>query len=42
MFGKCRFEKKTRIVEKEEKASTKLVDGMGVVMNEVGLEGGNM
>jgi hypothetical protein len=34
--------KKTRIVEEEEQASTKLANGMGGVMNERGLEGRKM
>jgi hypothetical protein len=34
--------KKARIVRKEEQASTKLVDGMGSVTSEEGLEGWKM
>jgi len=33
---------KTRTIRKEEQTSTKLVDGMGGVMNEGGLEGWKM
>jgi len=36
--GKCKLEKKTRTIRKEEQASTKLVDGMRGVMSEGGLE----
>jgi hypothetical protein len=41
-FGRCKLEKKTKIVGEEEQTSTKLADGIGGVMSEGGLEGWKM
>jgi hypothetical protein len=41
-FGRCKFKKKQGLLENKKHSSTKLVDGMGGVMSERGLEGWKM